>query len=202
VEDLAARAVDWEEVSSPLDVDFVDSVMGWALGHQEMADALTDDLRADETPSLETLTSIVNSWISGYSMRAVSSELEIDVDTLLRVHGRSINYVLMTLVEQGLAILTRQLAEVGQVPAPSVLAFAEHLRFGVPTVAARSLMTSGVRHRRAAVALGNHPAMTSPENLFDSTVDIARTLLEDEDRWRVELGSFVYERTVHDVALQ
>jgi helicase len=202
VEDLATRPVDWEGVSSPLDVDFVDSVMGWALGHQEMADALKDDLRADETPSLETLTSIVSSWISGSSMLAGSAELEIDVDTLLRVHGRSINYVLMTLVEQGLAILTRQLAEVGQVPAPSVLAFAEHLRFGVPTVAARSLMISGVRHRRAAVALGNHPAMTSPENLFVPTVDIARRLLEEEDRWRGELGSFVYERTVHDVALQ
>lgn len=94
VEDLATRSVDWEGVSSPLDVDFVDAIMGSALVHQDMADALSDDLRADETPSLETLTSIVNSWISGSSMLAGSSELQIDVDTLLRVHGRSINYVL------------------------------------------------------------------------------------------------------------
>ena len=172
------------------------------MGHADLADSLREDLRTNESPSIETLTAIVTSWIAGESMLVASSALDIDVDTLLRVHGRSINYVLMTLVEQGLALLTRQLIEVGRTPAQPVLTFSEHLRFGVPTAAARTLMTSGVRHRRAAVALGSHPEMTTSQNLLVPSVDIARRLLQDESRWRNELGAFVYDRTVHDVALQ
>jgi helicase len=63
------------------------------------------------------------------------------------------------------------------------MAFPEHLRFGVPTKAALILLAGGIRHRRAAVALGNDPQLREIENDDrDGILNIARNLLEDRGK--------------------
>jgi helicase len=81
----------------------------------------------------------------------------------------------------------------------SVLEFPEHLRFGVPTPAARVLAGS-IRHRRAAVALGVTPELGGES--ADDRAEIlthARDLLADTERWLPLLGRLVLDNTIADL---
>jgi hypothetical protein len=81
----------------------------------------------------------------------------------------------------------------------SVLEFPEHLRFGVPTPAAR-VLASSIRHRRAAVALGATPELGGES--ADDREEIltrARELLTDTERWLPLLGRLVLENTIADL---
>jgi hypothetical protein len=99
-----------------------------------------------------------------------------------------------------MALLERYLADADRNLADAAVNLPNYLRFGVSTPAALTMRTSGMRHRRAAVMLGNEPEMTSAQNVFQHPNDTARVLLQNEERWRAVLGDFVYSRTVEDVA--
>lgn len=135
-------------------------------------------------------------WISGDSFADIAAETDRTVDGVLRIYGSVISYSLATLIEQAVAVLQRYLADTGQVVAEAVALLPEYLRFGVATQAARTLMAAGVRHRRAAVLLGNHPAMTA---VLRETREIARNVINTESGWRQALGQFVFERTLADL---
>lgn len=175
-------------------------MLDWAYRQHDFTAAVRAAYREDEPPPAQ-LRRLVQGWIAGRTFANIAHDLEYDIDTLLRIHGSVVANALMTLVEQGIALLERYLANAGHSLADAVVNLPEYLRFGVATPAACTMRASGIQHRRAAVALGDDPAMTSPENLLQHPNDIARVLLQDEQRWRAALGELVYRRTLRDVAI-
>ena len=83
-----------------------------------------------------------------------------------------------------------------------VLERAEHLRFGVPTAAARVLASGGVRHRCAAVGLGTSDELRGASGDDRMVVfATARQLLHrDRDGWQARLGSLVFSNTLWDLS--
>jgi hypothetical protein len=199
IDDLAPKLSDWDTIESPLDPRLLDAVLEWAYKQRDFERDLLEAFRSDVPPPIAEVRQVAAAWIAGPSFAEIARELGYEIDTLLRIQSSVIAHALMTLVEQGIALLTYHMADTDRVLSPAVLNLPDHLRFGVPTAAARSMMATGMRHRRAAVALGNEPAMTSAENFFRAPYEVAQELLEDEQHWRATLGDFVFTRTVRDV---
>lgn len=110
-------------------------------------------------------------------------------------------FVLQTLVEQAVPIFERLLLSQGGTMSAAVTHFPEHLRFGVPTAAARVLAARGLRHRHAAVALGNALAGRALSEDRAVLFPFVRQLIEeDREEWRTRLGQLVFERTLQDLS--
>lgn len=111
-----------------------------------------------------------------------------------------ISYVLQVAVEQGVGLLKKLLEASEHELSQAVVAFPEHLRFGVPTPAAKVLAAGGVRHRRAAVVLGRSPEL-GPQHGNDraAVFATARHLLDDRERWLPAMGRLVLENTLKDL---
>ena len=97
--------------------------------------------------------------------------------------------------------LLQKLLEANEVVlSQAVIEFPEHLRFGVPTAAGRVLAAGGVRHRRAAVALGQSPELEAVRGDDAAAVfAIARELVGDRERWLPTLGQLVLQNTIDDL---
>lgn len=189
----------WETIDSPLDNQLLESVLTWAYSQSDFVHVLRKEYRVSEAPPVGELMRLVRAWVAGYDFSNIAQELNYDIDTLLRIHGKVVVHSLTTLVEQGVAILERYLSDTERPLSDTVVHLPDYLRFGVATPAARTMMASGVRHRRAAVFLGDAPAMTARANTSDHPNSIAWELLQDGDHWRAVLGDFVYTRTRSDV---
>jgi hypothetical protein len=109
-----------------------------------------------------------------------------------------ISYVLQVAVEQGVGLLKKLLEASDRELAQAVVDFPEHLRFGVPTPAAKVLAAGGVRHRRAAIALGRSPELGTHEDRA-AVFSAARHLLDDRERWLPAMGRLVLENTAEDL---
>jgi helicase len=196
--DLLTKRERWDDVTSPVDTGLVKNLLSWAWDLPDMKAAVRA-FWEQEIDSNEFLP-ILQGWLSGSSQAEIARTNEIDIDTMLGIHSRIISYVLQVAVEQGLGLLSKILESSDQDVSSSIMAFPEHLRFGVPTKAALILLAGGIRHRRAAVALGNDPQLREIENDDrDGILNIARNLLEDRERWIPVLGRYVYEKTLTDV---
>lgn len=203
---LMARRPTWEDIAEPLDSVFVDTVFEWAWGQTELQEALREAYRLDEDADTSTLKRLffdtVNAWLKGLRFRDIAPVSNLDIDDLLGVHGRVVSYVLQSLVEQGVALLAKLLEGRGQALAPAVLAFPEHLRFGVPTAVARTLAAGGVRHRTAAVELGNALVRVGVTGEDRDAVFIAarRSLQAYPERWEGHLGTLALKNTLWDLS--
>ncbi|WP_409185987.1 DEAD/DEAH box helicase [Amycolatopsis sp. VS8301801F10] len=206
VADLVPLLSSWDTVATPLDDDLLDAFLTWAYQQQDfrqdLAEAFpTDDLfPPDGLPDKDVVLGIVRRWIAGDSFAAIAAGTNRTVDGVLRIHGSIISYSLATLVEQAAGLLERYFADTDLTISAVVTSLPDYLRFGVATPAARALMATGLRHRRAAFLLGNHPAMDDPANLLREPRDIAREILATEDGWEAQLGQFMLDRTVEDLA--
>ncbi|MFF2296539.1 DEAD/DEAH box helicase [Arthrobacter sp. NPDC058127] len=197
--DLYPTLATWDSVDSPLDEQLLDAVLGWVFHQGDFQRELAAAYRREKIPDAASLRELVTAWLDGRSFAEMAEVTGLDIDTLLRVHAKVVMHALVTLVEQGVALLQRVSAESGAPVSDSVVSLPGYLRFGVSTSSARALMAGGLRHRRSAVALGNHVEMSSAANIFASPMDIARQLLQDSDDWNRRLGTYVYQRTLQDV---
>ncbi|GLY69701.1 hypothetical protein [Amycolatopsis taiwanensis] len=206
VADLAPLLDNWDTVESPLDYDLLNAFLTWVYRQpdfrQDLQEAfpVEDLVLPDNLPETDAVFNIVRQWIAGDSFADIAAATNRTVDGVLRIHGSVISYSLATLVEQAVAVLQRYLADTDLEVSRAVASLPEYLRFGVATPAARTLMANGLRHRRAAVLLGEHPAMTDLHNVLREPRDIARDILATEDGWQDRLGQFVFDRTVQDLA--
>ncbi len=206
VNELAPRLDNWGAIESPLDNGLLDALLSWAYQQPDFQRDLQNAFPASELlppqdlPDAARVREIVGRWLAGDSFADIADWTNRPVDEVLRIHGSVISYSFATLVEQAIALLQMYLAGVGIVPVDAVTSLPEYLRFGVSTPAARAMMSGGVRHRRAAVALSGHSAMTAAENALLHPREIARIVLSTEFQWQEILGKFVYERTLQDVA--
>lgn len=203
---LFAQRTTWDDIADPLDPSFVNVVLEWAWAQADVQDALREALHLDgneDTAALkQTFFDTVNGWLRGLRFRDLVPVSRLAFDDLLTVHARVVSYVLQALVEQGVALLAKLVEGQAQLLAPAVVSFAEHLRFGVPTAAARVLAAGGLRHRSAAVALGNAlvNAGITEDQRIGAFVAARRLLRARANAWRQRLGALVFENTLADVS--
>lgn len=202
---LLERIAGWDAVADPIDANVVTAFLEWAWTQAEFQDDVRTAYRLapeDSTESVkQPLYAIVRTWLSGQCFADIAAATKTEIDPLLGVHTSVVAYSLQTLVEQGVTLLEKLLEEKGVALSVAVTAFPEHLRFGAPTAAARTLSASGLRHRRAAVELGK--ALTRDGINGDdksATFAKAREALQVlPAEWRTHLGSLVFENTVADL---
>ncbi len=204
--DLLPRRSTWDDLIDPIDPGFVSLILDWAWRQGELQQAVRDAYRLDDdvdTNSVrQSLWDMVYAWLSGSRFQEVSRQANLEMDDILGVHTRVVSFVLQTLIEQGVALLAKLLESQERELAPAVLQFPEHLRFGVPTVPARILAASGVRHRNAAVELGRslvNVGVTGDER--SAVFSVAReSVLAYKDAWTDRLGLLVVDNTLSDLS--
>ncbi len=193
----------WDDVTDPLDPSAVRTMLEWAWGQADVREAVRDALRLEEDADTSGLKQpffdTVGAWLSGSRFKEIALVSGLDLDELLGLHGSVVSYVLQTAIEQGVALLAKLLEAQGRVLSASVIEFPEHLRFGVPTASARVFASGGVRHRSAAVELGNALRDNGVDRLalFNAA---RRSLSEYAAEWEERLGSLVYTNSIADLS--
>lgn len=188
----------WDEITTPTDSQFIQAMLTWAWEQPDVKEAIADAYR-DVIPTREVFTETVINWIRGKPLVDMAEDALLEIDVMLDVHAGVLTYVLQSAVEQAVGLLRKLLEINDRELAQAVNDFPEHLRFGVPTSSARVLAAGGVRHRRAAVALGTSPELSVIADDRDQIFSAARRLLEDRERWLPRLGRLVLENTVKDL---
>lgn len=195
---LPLRAT-WDDIDISTDPDLIEAILSWVWDLPEIAEAIKDAYR-DAVPSRQDFAEVLKGWIGGYPLVDLARQAELDIDTMLGVHAKVISYVLQVTVEQGIGLLKKLLETSDRELSQAVVDFPDYLRFGVPTPTAKVLAESGVRHRRAAVALGQSRELNARFlNNRDAVIFVARQSLEDRDRWLPLMGRLVYENTLEDL---
>jgi hypothetical protein len=202
---LLAANVSWGTITDPVDQNVSAALFNWAWIQPEfqmdVRTAFRFEPEVDALPAGRQIYAIVKAWLGGHRFVEIAASVGIEVDILLGIYTSVIAYSLQTLVEQAVALLEKLLAERGIELSQAVLAFPEHLRFGAPTVAARTLCASGVRHRWASLSLGQ----SATNNKVDggdrlAVLNFARASLRDyPDSWRTKLGELIFDNTVADL---
>ncbi len=189
----------WDDITSPMDPDLRDALLAWAWELPDMQNAISETYR-DAVPTREAFTKTLAWWIEGLPLVEIAIRSNLNIDTMLGVHARVLSYVLQVAIEQGISLLRKLLEANEQELAQAVIDFPDHLRFGVPTAAARVLAAGGVRHRRAAVELGRTTEITAiASDDHEAVFATALQLLTDADRWSLTLGRLVLGNTRFDL---
>lgn len=189
----------WDDVARADDPELRDALLKWAWELPEVERAVREAF-GGAPPSREDFGGLLEAWIDGRPFIDIAEAAGLDIDELLGLHTRLTTYVLQSAIEQGVGLLARFCAERGQEISPAVAAFPDHLRFGVPTAAAR-VLAGGIRHRRAAVELGRSPELARIEGADRKAVfETALRLLGDGDRWLPRLGRLVLENSTRDLS--
>lgn len=202
---LLPRRPAWSDVTDPIDPALVNTMLEWAWSQQDLPPVVHAAYRVDDETGTNRVRNsffeTVRLWLLGRRFSDIARRVGLTIDDLLGVHAGVLTFGLQTIVEQGIALLRRLLESQERALAPAVVQFPEHLRFGVPTVAARVLAAGGVRHRRAAIELGRATGVLSDELLHDHAVfsRALRLLTEDSVHWRTSLGDLVFENTMSDL---
>jgi hypothetical protein len=204
---LLPMALEWTSISDPVDANVVSALFNWAWEQPEFQAEVQTAYRPDPNVDImtfrEPLYAVVKAWLKGQRFLNIAASTGNEIDTLLGIHTSLITFSLQTLVEQSVALLQKLLEERGIELSAAVLAFPEHLRFGVTTPAARTLRNSGLRHRWAAVALGDALATIGVDGDDRSvTLAQARSSLQNyPEHWRKHLGQLVFENTLTDLGV-
>jgi hypothetical protein len=199
--------LEWTSISDPVDANVVSALFNWAWEQPEFQAEVQTAYRPDPNVDImtfrEPLYAVVKAWLKGQRFLNIAASTGNEIDTLLGIHTSLITFSLQTLVEQSVALLQKLLEERGIELSAAVLAFPEHLRFGVTTPAARTLRNSGLRHRWAAVALGDALATIGVDGDDRSvTLAQARSSLQNyPEHWRKHLGQLVFENTLTDLGV-
>jgi helicase len=202
---LLPMALNWTSISDPVDANVVSALFNWAWKQPEFQNDVQTAYRPDQKVDIATfrepLYEVVTAWLKGRRFVEIAASTGNEIDRLLGIHTSLIAFSLQTLVEQSVALLQRLLEERGVELSAAVLAFPDHLRFGVTTAAARTLRASGLRHRWAAVALGDALTRNGVDgNDRNATLAQARSSLQTyPEQWRTHLGQLVFENAVADL---
>ena len=188
----------WDDLSGPTDPGLTHAVLQWFSGLPGVAQKVRDAFR-DETADWSRLQTFVELWLAGRTHREIAASVGVGIDDALAIHAGLVTYELQTAAEQGIALLGRLCEAQERAISTAVLDFPEHLRFGVPNTACR-LIAAAVRHRRAAVALGQSDELAQAGADDGATIlRRARALLDDTERWLPTLGRLVLANTRHDL---
>ncbi len=195
----------WDDVTDPSDPALVRAILDWAWTQPDLQSAIREGYRLKENEGIdgvrEAFESLVSSWLAGRPFVDIAQAAARQMDDVLGIHTQAVTFVLQTLVEQAVPILDRLLQALGRSLAPAVSHFPEHLRFGVATAAGRMLAARGLRHRRAAVQLGQALAGRALPDDRAILFAAARQIIDDDrEDWRNLLGTLVFTRTLQDLS--
>jgi helicase len=188
----------WDKVTLPTDPQLSDAMLTWAWVLPGMKEAMSDAFH--EIPSFDDFAMMLRMWLDGKPLVEIAHHAQLDINTMLSVHAKILSYVLPTAVEQGISLLRKLVEANGDELSQVMATFPEHLKYGVPTTAARILAAGGIRHRRAAVAIGQAIEMdviAADDRLLVFTAALA--LLDDRERWLPQLGQLVLKNTIVDL---
>ena len=180
------------DIEDPTDPELLEVLLEWAWELPEVGEAVKKIYWHELT--LAELKQILRAWIKGEPFQEIALQVGMDIDTILSLHSSVISYALQIVIEQGVALLKKLLEADGHELSQAVVDFPDHLRFGVPTQAARILAAGGVRHRRAAVALGRSAELRRVANHREVFL-VAGNLIKDEERWHPRMGKLVFDNT-------
>jgi hypothetical protein len=201
-EDLLGRIDDWSAVLEPTDDRLLDALLSWSWGRPELRDPLAIGYGRDEDgnhkATYEEFRTLVAAWLQGKRFHEMAALVERPVEDVLRIHGAVVTYQVQSLVEQAIALLACLLSEKGIEASPAVVAFPQHLRYGVPTAEAVELLIAGVRHRTAANVVGSHLA---GRGLTGTDLQLAAHDLVVDESFGLDdvVGSLVYWNTKGDI---
>ena len=189
----------WDSFESATDPKLTEAMLKWAVELPEMKQAIKKTF-GDSPPETLELSKILIGWIEGNSLFELSRSTDIDIDLMLSIHSKIISYAFQAIVEQGVALLKKLLDSGDYAISQIVVDYPEYLHFGVPTLAAKVLAGSGIRHRRAAVALGKRAELLKFSNEERSSIlKESKILLENREEWSPILGNLVLENTLQDL---
>lgn len=206
VDALLPLRAQWDDVTDPLESNFVRTMLRWAWDQSDLRTAVRDAYRLEPDENVRTVRGAfmahVDAWLHGERIVQIAARSGRDVDEVVRVQAHAVSYALQTLIEQGLSILEMALGSQDRPMAPAVKKFADHLRFGVPTAQGRKLSGEGLRHRSAAVALGDELARRGIDADDSAAIGPAGLAALDDDPqgWTRLLGSLVMENSRIDLA--
>lgn len=201
LDDLWERFSNWETVESSNDPELIAAILGWALSRPEFSRAITDGFKVDEIAKMPAiLKTVVSLWLAESTYEVMASAVGMDVNQLLRLHTKLVQFDLLTLVEQAVAVLAGNAEKSGSILASAVKSLPEAIRFGSTSPNVIELMLGGIRHRRAAIELSTDARVA--EALPGSTrkLKIREILLQEDEEWIQRFGKLVYLRTLEDVA--
>lgn len=202
--DLLSISEEWENVNDPSDAAMVEAILSWAWEHGGLDTSIRQAYDISDDNRMGAIRPrffhLVKRWMAGDPFVKIALETELDVNGVLRILTGVVYYGLQTVVEQAVSLLSKMLESQGRTLSPALLSLPNCLRFGVPSVAATVLASSGIRHRRAAIELALSPqvqlAIGAPRAALLSVV--RDLLVNDEAAWRTSLGSLVFENTLAD----
>jgi helicase len=195
----------WDDVTEAIDSALVAVLLDWAWMQKDFQDAVPAAYRLGEAADIDAqrqpFSDLVTMWLAGSRFVDMAQRLQTPLDDLLGVHTSLLGFVFQTIVEQGVALLGKLLESQGRTLSDAVVQFPEHLRFGVPTPAARVLAAGGVRHRSAAVALGGAREVRRLLAVERGPVFAAALSVLEADRnsWQRRLGNLVFDNTRQDL---
>jgi hypothetical protein len=195
----------WQDPVEPLDDDLRMTLLEWAWSHPELRSSVLQAFRPPADTDAEALKNqffeVARLWLTGAPFVQIAREAQLEMDDLLTVYTTAVAYALQTLIEQGISLLTRSLHARGIEVAPGVTGFTEQLRFGAPNLAACTLASGGVRHRKAYVALGALIAERGlGSDLATSKAVALDSLRQNAEQWRESLGELIYANALADLS--
>ena len=202
---LLPRLARWDDIIDPIDPSLVTAILEWSWTQGDLRAAVQKTYRLDDSDDVNIVRgsffNTVSMWLSGSRFSELATSANLTMDYMLGVYAGAVAFVLQTIVEQGIAVLEKLSEAQGHTLSPAVVQFPEHLRFGVPTTPARVLSTGGVRHRRAAVELGEalEQARFSVDDRLETFLAARRSLFSYRDEWKDRLGALVADNTISDV---
>jgi hypothetical protein len=195
----------WETLENPLDEAFLNVILQWAWEHGNLLDDVRAAYRLEPQADLETVRpgffGTVKLWLAGRSFAEISQATGTNIDDVLAIQARAVGFSLQTAVEQAIALLSKLLESQGRILSSAVQSFPDYLRFGVPTEGACALCRAGLRHRRAAILLGETPEVrgSALEDFEALYTTVARLIQANHAAWEARLGALVLERTLLDL---
>ena len=200
LDDLRVRFTGWGAVESSSDPEMISAVLDWALTRPEFSESVANIFRQEEIEAAPgIIQQLVTTWLEGSTYADIAAAVGFDVDDLLRLHAKLVQFDLLTLVEQAVAVLTWEAEESGVELAPAVRTLPESLRFGATSSIAIGLMLGGLRHRRAAIELAADQRVAATLLGRDWRNQIRDLLQIEKLTWTSRLGELVYARTLEDV---
>ena len=200
--DLLPRVDDWTALSGELSNEAIDALLDWAFTLNEVDKKLREAYRieneVDTSTVHEQFRQFVKFWVAGDRFVEIASQLNVDVNQVLRIYTGAFAYAFQTVAEQGVAVLSELHEARFEVLPDAVTKIPEYLRRGVPDESSLKFAMSGVRHRRAAIDLGRSIAFESgPQKLG---FEAARGEISDNySEWLADWGELVLTNTMNDL---
>jgi len=180
----------------------VDELLRSASAWTALQMAMPSRLRDDQGECVMRLRDVCLSWMAGLPFREIASTSDLSVDEVLGLHSGFVSYQLLEFIEEVTTVYEQTFDNIFDFPQDAVSSLPSSMRYGTVNETAKSLLSLGLRHRRAAVYLGNLFQPQDGPSDWDSLEELREMslkYLENSMLAENELGVYVHRRTIEDL---